>query len=170
MIAPVAGSGAWPAWMPRVAKPRRLRGGVIAAAPRLAETRGEEGAHLRPGEAVGDRVRRALVVHEAVIGLGIVLHDGRRLAPLQALLQAEEGVVAGDVVAAGIEELHGAGDVAGDRHRVVRLVRRARLADRGINRGAGLDPAVARGQQEHEPAAEAEADRADMLDLELGLE
>src|SRR6185437_4381288 len=24
MMAPVAGSGAWPAWMPRVAKPRRL--------------------------------------------------------------------------------------------------------------------------------------------------
>src|SRR5713101_6515953 len=24
MIAPVVGSGAWPAWMPRVAKPRRL--------------------------------------------------------------------------------------------------------------------------------------------------
>ena len=115
----------------------------------------------------GGFVRRAGALHEAVVAVRIVLDDGRRRPALQIGLQPPEHVVAGEVVLAGADHMHRAGDVRRQRHDVLVLARQRRRLDRRIIRHAGRDALVARGEQQAVTSAETETGRRDLRQRQL---
>src|SRR4029077_15191652 len=83
----------------------------------------EEGDEVRGGDNGRRRVgRRFLAMHEAVLGVWIVLPNGGRRTLVQRLLERCIGLHAGDVIVAGLDDVHGAPDVGGKRDSVLLLV------------------------------------------------
>src|SRR6476620_11663971 len=69
----------------------------------------EEGDELRRGDHGRRRVcGRLLAVHEAVLGVRIVLPDRGRGALVQRLLERRVGLNGGDMVVPGLDDAHGA--------------------------------------------------------------
>src|SRR3979409_449513 len=136
---------------------------------RLSQQPGlEEGAELRRGDhgrrRVGDWL---LAMHEAVLGIGIVLPNGRRGTLVQRLFERCIGLHAGDVIVAGLDDMHGAPDVCSKRDRVLLLVGKTRAFDRRVGGGAGFDPRVPRGGHEHIAPTKTEAQHADRRELQV---
>src|SRR5262249_57158923 len=74
--------------------------------------------------------RRLLAVHEAVLGVGIVLPHGGRGALVQRLPERGVGLHGGDVIVAGLDDVNGAADIGRKRDRVLLLVGKPRGFDR----------------------------------------
>src|SRR3954468_18618507 len=122
----------------------------------------EEGDDLRRGDHGRRRVCcRLLAVHKTVLGIRIVLPDRGRGALVQRVLERGVGLNAGDMIVPGLDDAHGATDVGGARDCVQLLAGQARVIDRRVGRGAGLDPGVLRGGHERIAAAKTEADHSD---------
>src|SRR6516162_5243250 len=122
----------------------------------------EKGDELRRGDDGRRGIGRwLLAVHEAVLGVGIILPNGWRRALVQVLLKRRIGLHAGDVIVAGLDDVNGATDIGRERDRVLLLVGKPRVFDRRIGGGASLDPLVLCRGYEHIAAAETEAEHTD---------
>src|SRR5690606_28843764 len=93
MTAPVAGSGDWPAWMLRVAKPRRLPTGSLDGGPSREAPWGGIGSVMRFGPRLGLRGRRTSSQAAAQMVQEV---DARDEAEELAALHADRDVVAAE--------------------------------------------------------------------------
>src|SRR6202035_1383603 len=98
---------------------------------------------------------------EAMLGLGIVLDDRRGTAAQQRVSERAVGLRARHMIDARLADMHRAGDACRKLQRILALIGLHRIVDRRVSSGAGFDPLVLRGADEHETAAEAEAYKAE---------
>src|SRR5262245_62941044 len=84
-------------------------------------------------------------MHEAVLGVGIILPDRRGRALVQRLPERAVSFDRCDVIVAGLKDLDGAADIRSERNRVVLLVAKPRIFNGGIRGGASLHPSLLRG-------------------------
>src|SRR5262245_38769792 len=121
----------------------------------------EKSDQLRGGNHARRRVGGGLLtVHKTVLGVGVILPAGRGGALEQRLLERRIRLRAGDVVVAGLDDVHRAADLGGKRDGVLLLVGEQRRLDRRVDRAAGFDPGVPGSGHQREAPAEAEADHA----------
>src|SRR5262245_1053708 len=114
--------------------------------PASREAALEKCDELRGGKRSGRRVGgRLLAMHEAVLGVGIILPDGRRCPLVQRLAQRGIGLHSCDMVVARLEDVNRAGDIGRERDRVVLLIGKPRVLDGGISGGARLHSFFLRG-------------------------
>ena len=102
-----------------------------------------------------------------MLGVGIILPNGRRRALVQRLPECGIGLHAGDVIVAGLDDVNGATDIGRERDRILLLVGKPGVFDRWIGGGAGLDPLVLRRGHQDVAAAEAEAEHADRAESQI---
>src|ERR1700685_3613071 len=128
----------------------------------LVQTWRNESDPRRRGDGGRARIgRRLLAVHEAVLGLGIVLDDGWGAAVEQRVSERAIGLGARHMVDDRLADMHRTADGGGKLQRVLTLIGLHRVIDRWISGGASLDPPVLRGTQQDKAAAEAKAENAE---------
>src|ERR1700761_7142736 len=89
----------------------------------LVQARHKECDHLRRGDGGRGWIGRWLVaVHEAMLGLGIVLDDGRGAAAEQRISERAIGLGARHMVDARLANMHRAADGGGKLQRVLALI------------------------------------------------
>ena len=153
--------------MPVMARCGRRRASRRASVGSNHQRRSQERNRLRCREMDRHLVRDAAALHEAVVAIRIVLDDRRRRAALQVGLQAVEHVPAGEMVLAGADHMHRAGDARRQSDGILILPRQWRRLDGRVIRHAGRDTLVMCREQQGVTPAKAKARRADRCQRQL---
>src|SRR5271154_5990840 len=100
-------------------------------------------------------------MHETMLGLGIILDDGRRATADQRVPERAIGLGARHMIDARLADMHRAGNARRELERILALIGPHRVIDRWISGDTSLDPPILRGADEGTAAAKTEADDAE---------